>query len=89
MVEEMYNLFLNQVLQQQQQMDQQRVVGAKNVFNTNQLMAHIQQLEPLAHHKVIHQEKQIRTLQQVFHVVYSSLSLITTIWYSCGPSTPF
>ncbi|XP_046672408.1 ankyrin repeat domain-containing protein 17-like isoform X4 [Homalodisca vitripennis] len=53
-----------QVLHQQQQMDQQRVVGAKNVFTTNQLMAHIQQLEPLTHHKVIHQEKQIRTLQQ-------------------------
>lgn len=52
-----------QVLQQQQQMDQQgRVGAAKNVFSTNQLMAHIQQLEPL---KVLHPEKQIRTLQQV------------------------
>lgn len=78
---------MNQVLQQQQQMDQQRVVGAKNVFNTNQLMAHIQQLEPLAHHKVIHQEKQIRTLQQVINFVYNSLSLNTTIWRPCGRSS--
>lgn len=78
---------MNQVLQQQQQMDQQRVVGAKNVFNTNQLMAHIQQLEPLAHHKVIHQEKQIRTLQQVLYFVYNSLSFNTNIWRPCGRSS--